>query len=212
MDKAGFLEVRESLTWELLDGGASDAFAVADHQIAHIYVNNPRRLSAVKALLEATPGVERVLDEGGKKSEHIDHERAGDLIAIAEKNCWFSYYYWLDEQKAPDFAPTVDIHRKPGFDPAEMFFNPRLRVPAFRVLRRLLQKKLGFRMLMDVVSTNGDQVAGSHGRRPDDQELSPVVIAPKDLFERKQIRALINSNQTLPMTAVNALIQACFKH
>ncbi len=123
----GLVAVREELGLELLDPGASAAFAVADHQVAHVYVNDPARLGAVRALLEQTPGVERVLDEAGKVAAGIDHERAGDLIAIAAPDAWFTYYYWLDDRRAPDFARTVDIHRKPGYDPVELFLDPAIR-------------------------------------------------------------------------------------
>ncbi len=122
--ETGYLRVRETLDWEMLDPGASDAFAVSDHQIAHVYIKNPQKISTVKALLEKTPGIARVLDHTGKKEFHIDHPRSGELIAIAEAGHWFSYYYWLDDARAPDFAPTVDIHRKPGYDPAELFIDP----------------------------------------------------------------------------------------
>jgi len=175
--QAGFLRVRETLGWELLDAGASDAFAVSDHQVAHVYVKNPRQIKAVKALLEKTPGISRVLDEQGKKELAIDHPRSGELVAIAEPGHWFTYYYWLDDTRAPDFAPTVDIHRKPGYDPAELFIDPALRLPKLRIAERLLQKKLGFRTLVDVIPLNGDQVKGTHGRIFDKPEDGPLLIS-----------------------------------
>ena len=109
---------------DVLDAGESAAFAVADHQIAHVYVNDLSKLNEVRSLLEATPGVERVLDEAEKRQEHLDHPRSGELVAIAAPDAWFTYYYWLDDSRAPDFARTVDIHRKPGYDPAELFLDP----------------------------------------------------------------------------------------
>ncbi|WP_177418690.1 alkaline phosphatase family protein [endosymbiont of Lamellibrachia barhami] len=174
--EAGFLRIQETLGWELLDPGASHAFAVADHQVAHVYLQQPSDLQTVKKLLEKTPGIERVLDAAGKKAFGIDHERAGELVAIAEPGHWFTYYYWLDENKAPDFAPTVDIHRKPGYDPAELFLDPKLRFPKLRITRRLLQKKLGFRTLLDVIPTHADQVQGTHGRLADDPKQGPLLI------------------------------------
>src|SRR5680860_307920 len=143
----GLIAVREELGLELLDAGASKAFAVADHQIAHVYVNDKDRLADVRNLLEKVTGVETILDEEGKAAHGLNHPRAGDLVALAEKDAWFSYYYWLDERKAPDFARTVDIHRKPGFDPVELFVDPAIRWPELKVARRLLRKKLGFRYL-----------------------------------------------------------------
>ena len=158
------LVVREELGLELLDPGASAAFAVADHQVAHVYVNDTSRLHQVRALLEKTPGVERVLDAGGKAALKIDHARAGDLVAIAEPKAWFTYYYWLDDRRAPDFARTVDIHRKPGYDPVELLLDPAIRVPALTVGWKLAKKSLGFRMLMDVIPLDATLVKGSHGR------------------------------------------------
>jgi predicted AlkP superfamily pyrophosphatase or phosphodiesterase len=160
----GLVAVREELGLEVLDPGASAAFVVADHQVAHVYVNDPSRQNHVRALLEATPGVERVLDAGGKAAHRIDHARAGDLVAIAEPKAWFTYYYWLDDRRAPDFARTVDIHRKPGYDPVELLLDPALRVPALSVGWRLAKKSLGLRMLMDVIPLDATLVKGSHGR------------------------------------------------
>ncbi|HBR98173.1 MAG TPA: alkaline phosphatase family protein [Gammaproteobacteria bacterium] len=173
----GYVAVRESLGTELLDPGASSAFAVADHQVAHIYVKQPSDCGAVKELIESTPGVERVLDREDMRVQGLAHPRSGDLIAVAEPRRWFSYYYWLDDRKAPDFAPTVDIHRKPGYDPAELFIDPALRWPKLRVLRRLAQKKLGLRMLMDVIPIHASQVKGSHGRLSADDDEKPVLLS-----------------------------------
>jgi predicted AlkP superfamily pyrophosphatase or phosphodiesterase len=160
----GLVTVREELGLEVLDPGASAAFAVADHQVAHVYVNDPARLHQVRALLEKTPGVERVLDAEGKAAHRMDHARAGDLIAIAEPQAWFTYYYWLDDRRAPDFARTVDIHRKPGYDPVELLLDPAISVPALTVGWKLAKKSLGFRTLMDVIPLDATLVKGSHGR------------------------------------------------
>lgn len=177
--KEGHIAVRQSLTWELLDPGASCAFAVADHQVAHIYINDRSKKEEIKTLIQNTPGVERVLDGSEKAEWGVDHERAGDLIAVAEKNAWFTYYYWLDDSLAPDFAPTVDIHRKPGYDPAEMFVDDKIMFPTLRVIWRLIQKKLGFRIYMDVIPIHAEMVRGSHGRMPEDERMGPVLIGPK---------------------------------
>ncbi len=174
----GLVAVREELGLELLDAGASAAFAVADHQVAHVYVNDPARVGAVRTLLESTPGVERVLDTKGKREYRIDHPRAGDLIAIASPDAWFTYYYWLDDHRAPDFARTVDIHRKPGYDPVELFLDPAIAVPAVTVGWKLARKSLGFRTLLDVIPLDATLVKGSHGRRPGDGDADgPVIIS-----------------------------------
>jgi predicted AlkP superfamily pyrophosphatase or phosphodiesterase len=172
----GWLTIKEELGLELLDAGASKVFAVADHQIAHVYLNDPSVENAVRRLLEKTPGVETVLAGPEKVSACIDHIRAGDLIAVAQPNAWFNYYYWLDDRRAPDFARTVDIHRKPGYDPVELFLDPALPLPKLKIAWRLLQKKLGFRMLMDVIPLDLTLVKGSHGRRPVDKKDWPVII------------------------------------
>ena len=110
----------------------------------------------------------------------VNHHRSGDLIAVSNENAWFTYYYWLEEEYAPDFARTVDIHRKPGYDPVELFLDPKILFPKLRIAARLLQKKLGFRMLMDVVPLNAALVKGSHGCRPQNRADWPVLITRKD--------------------------------
>ncbi len=164
--KQGWLTVKEELGLELLDAGGSRAFAVADHQIAHVYVNDHALLNSVRASLESTPGVAQVWGAEGKRAVGLDHPRTGDLVAVAAPQSWFTYYYWLDDRRAPDFAHTVDIHRKPGYDPAELFFDPTLRAPKLRVAWRLLQKRLGFRMLMDIVPIDAKLV----------RELEEIII------------------------------------
>ncbi len=174
----GLIGVRNELGHELLDAGASTAFAVADHQIAHVYVNDDRRRGEVRQLLESLPGIERVLDANGKREYRIDHDRSGELIAIAEPDAWFTYYYWLDDRRAPDFARTVDIHRKPGYDPVELFLDPAMRMPVMTVGWKLARRTLGFRTLLDVIPLDATLVKGSHGRRtsPGDPD-APVVIS-----------------------------------
>jgi predicted AlkP superfamily pyrophosphatase or phosphodiesterase len=162
----GLIVVRDEMGHEVLDPGASAAFAVADHQIAHIHVNDPSRLNEVRDVIANTPGVERVLDAAGKREWHIDHPRSGELVAIAEPEAWFTYYYWLDESRAPDFAHTVDIHRKPGYDPVELFFDPKLLMPKAKAAWTVLKRKVGFRSMMELISTDASLVRGSHGRPP----------------------------------------------
>jgi len=175
--KAGLIRIREELGRELLDAGACKAFAVADHQIAHIYVSDPALLPQVKAQVEALPGVERVLDEAGKRALGLDHPRSGELVAIAHADSWFTWYYFLDEVRAPDFARTVDIHRKPGYDPVELFLDPALRFPKLRIASRLARKALGMRYLMDVISLDATLVKGSHGRPTDRPDDGPLLIS-----------------------------------
>jgi predicted AlkP superfamily pyrophosphatase or phosphodiesterase len=195
--QAGFLTLREEMGRELLDAGASRAFAVADHQLAHVYVQNAEDVAQVQKLLEETPGVGKVLDASGKALFKIDHDRAGELVVLANPDAWFTYYYWLDDAKAPDFAPTVDIHRKPGYDPAELFINPRIALPKLKLAAKLLQKKLGFRTLMDVIPTNGSLVRGSHGHIPASAGDRPMMVTcsggwlPGDAIEAVAVFDLI---------------------
>jgi predicted AlkP superfamily pyrophosphatase or phosphodiesterase len=173
---AGWLRVRDELGRDQLDAGASDAFAVADHQVAHIYVARPALVDRVAALLRALPGVERVLDEAGKRACGLDHPRSGELVAIARADSWFTYYHFLDDARAPDYARTVDIHRKPGYDPVELFLDPAQPLVKARIAWKLAQKKLGMRYLMDVISLDATLVKGSHGRPTDDADAGPLFI------------------------------------
>ncbi|MEE9337609.1 MAG: alkaline phosphatase family protein, partial [Methylococcaceae bacterium] len=173
----GFMQFRKSATWELLDCGASRAFAVADHQIAHIYIKDTADIPTITQLLESCEDIETVLDTSRMQKMAINHRRSGQLIAVAKKNAWFSYYYWLDESKAPDFARTVDIHRKPGYDPVELFLDPDIKIPNLKVAKRLAQKKMGMRMLMDVIPLDASLVKGSHGRIASSKEEQPLLIS-----------------------------------
>jgi predicted AlkP superfamily pyrophosphatase or phosphodiesterase len=173
----GWLTIKNELGLELLDYGASKVFAVADHQIAHIYLNDRSLKSKVRALLENQPGIQKIFGAKEKIEAGIQHARAGDLIAVAHENSWFTYYYWLDDARAPDFARCVDIHRKPGYDPVELFLDPKIPAVKLKILWRLLQKKLGFRMLMDVIPLDATLVKGSHGARPKNKSDWPVLIS-----------------------------------
>ncbi len=178
--QAGLIQVREEMGREVFDAGASAAFALADHQIAHIYVQPTTPLAQVKALIEGLDGVETVLDEDGKRAHGLDHPRSGELIAVSKADRWFSYYYWLDDDRAPDFARTVDIHRKPGYDPVELFVDPAIRLPTLTIAAKLVKRKLGFRSLLDVISLKDTQlVKGSHGRPTDDTEDGPLLISTR---------------------------------
>jgi len=183
--ESGWVTVKEELGLELLDPGASQAFAVADHQVAHIYVNNKSILKEVRQRIEAINGVHSVLDSESKAELGLQHQRAGDLIAVSNENAWFTYYYWLDAEFAPDFARTVDIHRKPGYDPVELFLDPKLTFPKAKIATRLIQKKLGFRTLMDVIPLEAGLIKGSHGCRPKNRADWPLLISKSDIMSDK---------------------------
>jgi predicted AlkP superfamily pyrophosphatase or phosphodiesterase len=168
--QAGLLTVRPGPFGENLDTFTSQAFAVCDHQIAHIYVNGPEdsasaplRVARIRDVIAGLPGVARVLVGGEREEIQLRHERSGDLVALSQPDGWFAYPFWDDDMQAPDYARTVDIHRKPGYDPCELFFDPHLWWPKGRAFRRLIQKELGFRTLFDVVPLDASLVRGSHG-------------------------------------------------
>lgn len=184
----GWIQVKNELGRETLDAGTSAVFAVADHQVAHIHVNDHSKLAEVKALLEKTPGIEKVLDAQGKKDYHIDHARSGDLVVIADADSWFTYYFWLDDAKAPDYARCVDIHRKPGYDPVELVLDPAIKIPILKIGSKVLKKKLGFRYLMDVIPLDATLVKGAHGRIPESDLDKPLLVADSGILDADRIQ------------------------
>lgn len=183
--EAGLLEVRDGPFGETIETFQSRAFAVCDHQVAHVYVRDPSDWDEVEALLTRMEGVGRVLNREARIRSGLEHPRAGDLILVARADSWFAYPYWLDDKRAPDFARTVDIHRKPGYDPCELFVDPRLKLPMARVAGKLLKKKLGMRYLMDVIPLDPTLVKGSHGILPVDANDGAIVLSgDRALVER----------------------------
>jgi hypothetical protein len=181
---------------EYLDPWTSRAFAVADHQVAHVYVADPGDVPRVRDILAALPGVDQVLDEAGKATYGIDHSRAGELVAVAEPDAWFTYYYWLDDARAPDFARTVEIHRKPGYDPAELFFDPGDPAVKLRAAAALGRRKLGLRATLSVVSLDPSCVRGSHGRLPDTERDGPVLLCSdprhgREIYPATEVKELL---------------------
>jgi predicted AlkP superfamily pyrophosphatase or phosphodiesterase len=174
--KEGLLNIRIERGLELLDPAESKAFSVSDHQIAHIYINDKSKEERIKEILKNTAGVELVLDREEQSKYNIGHERSGDLVVMADKNSWFTYYFWLDDSKAPDYARVVDIHKKPGYDPVEMFMTSKA-----RAAYKLLRKKLGFRYVMDVIPLDATLIKGSHGSISVDKEYYPVIITDEKL-------------------------------
>jgi predicted AlkP superfamily pyrophosphatase or phosphodiesterase len=174
----GWITIKDELGSEMLDCGASKVFAVADHQVAHVYVNDFSLRDEVLEVLQNVDGVEEVRTGGESFGSHVNAkglERAGDFIAVSEENAWFTYYYWMDDAVAPDFARCVDIHRKPGYDPVELFVDPAISNPKLKIGKFLMKKKLGFRSLLDVIPLDATLVKGSHGR-------DNVIDAEKPIF------------------------------
>ncbi|MGP3915628.1 nucleotide pyrophosphatase/phosphodiesterase family protein [Nonomuraea sp. 10N515B] len=190
---AGLLEVYTQAGMEYLDPWASRAFAVADHQLAHVYVRDPADLERTRAVIAELPGVDELLDRTGQAKYGLDHERAGELVAVAEPDAWFTYYYWLSDDRAPDFARLVDIHRKPGYDPAELFMDPSDPFVKVRAGMALARKLLGFRYTMSVIPLDPSPVRGSHGRLPDSPADGPLLLGPfdRDAYESTAVKDLL---------------------
>ncbi len=182
--KHGLLQVRVERGLELLDAGASKAFVVADHQVSHVYINDASVTSQVRNLLGRVPGIELVLDRVAQAKYHIDHARGGDLVLMADAESWFTYYFWMEDAKAPDYARSVDIHRKPGYDPVEMFMTSKL-----RAAYKLLRKKSGLRYVMDVIPLDATLIKGSHGRIGVSSEFCPVIITDQNM-QRNNVSAV----------------------
>ena len=174
--RAGLLHARPGPFGEVFDTFQSRAFAVCDHQLAHVYVDKTEDIPRARDVLASLPGVARALVGDDRAAVGLDHPRAGELILLSDPDAWFAYPFWLDDRAAPDYARTVDIHRKPGYDPCELFVDPAIRLPALRIARRLLAKKLGFRTLFDVVPLDPTLVKGSHGLAAADPLDRPLLI------------------------------------
>jgi predicted AlkP superfamily pyrophosphatase or phosphodiesterase len=176
--KGAFLFARNGPFGEQLETFASMAFAVCDHQVAHVYLNSRREdvRMKVRECIRDEPGVDRILVGEERADIGLDHPRAGDLVVLAKPNAWFAYPFWLDDRQAPDYARTVDIHRKPGYDPCELFFDPKLWWGKGRALSKIALKKLGLRTLVDVIPLDAGLVKGSHGLQVGDPLDRPVFV------------------------------------
>lgn len=163
--REGLLAVREIQGKEYPDFEMSRAFAVADHQIAHVYVKSGD-VERVRRIMEGTEGVGEVWGDDEKRAHRIHHERSGELVAVARPDRWFAYYWWEDPEKAPEFTRTVDIHRKPGYDPLDLFFDPKTRA----------------------ISTDTQLIKGSHGILPQGDSQKACLILGGALPDRLERR------------------------
>jgi predicted AlkP superfamily pyrophosphatase or phosphodiesterase len=192
---AGLLAVRRGPFGDQLDLYGSRAFAVCDHQLAHVYVRDPADLAKARHALAGLPGVARVLAGEERRELHLTHSRAGELILLSDPDAWFAYPFWADDRHAPDYARAVAIHHKPGFDPCELFWDSPVALAKLRAARRLLQKKLGFRTIFDVVPLDAAVVRGSHGLAAADPLDRPLLVGHGP-----------NPGRSVPMTAVRDLL------
>jgi len=168
---AGLVSFRRDVSGETLDHGASRAFAVPDHQIAHVYVREASDVQPAMQALSGAPGVAQVLAGTQRATIGLDHPRAGDIVLLAKPDRWFAHDWWTKEADAPDYQRTVDIHRKPGYDPRELFMTSPLRAAT-----KLAARKLGFRALLDVIPLDAGLVRGSHGLLPATPDDGPILI------------------------------------
>jgi len=198
----GWLQLKEEFGLETLDCGGSQAFALTDHQVAHIYLpqSTPSLRQKVRNCLESIDGVDRVVEGKDREQVGLNHERSGDLIAFAKEDAWFAYYFWEDDELAPEFARCIDIHRKYGYDPTELFINPKISFPSLIAAQKLLAKKLGFRIHMDLIPLDADLVCGSHGVEPKSELDWPVIFGPS-----------VRTNASLNSTDINQIIRNFFE-
>ena len=194
------IAIRTEQKLELLDAGASQIFAVSDHQAAHIYIKDKSKIPQYKKFFESITDIDKILNQSDQEKLQIHHERSGDLLLISKNDHWFTYYHWLDDKKAPDFARTVDIHRKPGYDPCELFLDPKIKFPKLKIIFRLFQKKiLNQAALLDVIPLDANLVKGSHGNTDVPDEFKPLIIAPNtvelsnDSIDNTKIKDIILS-------------------
>jgi predicted AlkP superfamily pyrophosphatase or phosphodiesterase len=205
--RAGLLRVYTQAGMEYLDPWTSRAFAVADHQIAHVYVKDPRDLEVTRAALQIS-GIAELLDEEGKQAAGLAHERSGELVALAERDAWFTYHYWLDDARKPDFARGVEIHRKPGYDPNELFFDPDDKLAKLKAGLTLARKKAGLRYAMQVVPLDSRFVKGTHGLLPESALDAPVLLCSEREPARDRIAATAVRDLLLDLAAVPASARA----
>ncbi|MCQ2001117.1 alkaline phosphatase family protein [Arthrobacter zhaoxinii] len=203
--REGLLEVYVQDGKEQLDTWASRAFAVADHQVAHVYVQDAGDVARTADILRATRGIDEVLDRHAQARYGLDHERSGELVVIAEPGAWFTYYFWLDDARAPEYARGVDIHRKPGYDPGELFFDPADKLAKAKAGLNLLRKKAGLRYAMSTVPLNPAHVRGTHGRLPGSRNSTPVVISSEDRLP-PFVEELMRGGKPIPAAAVKSLV------
>jgi predicted AlkP superfamily pyrophosphatase or phosphodiesterase len=194
--QAGLIGVRNGPFGEQWDPYNSRAFAVCDHQLAHVSVANPSDIPRVKELLVGLPGVDKLYEGAEREAIGLQHSRSGELVLLSKPDAWFAYPFWLNDDEAPDYARAVAIHHKPGYDPCELFFDPALKIPKLYAAWKVLRKKLGFRMTMDVVPLDARIVHGSHGLIAADADDAAILVAdgPKPSGER------------IPMTAIRDLV------
>jgi hypothetical protein len=161
--EAGLLSVSQAADGgEVIDFAASKAWALVDHQFSHVFVANADQatIDQVAAIFRSQPGIAEVLVGHERGRYAMDHARSGEVILISAPNSWQAYYYWLDDANAPKFARTVDIHRKPGYDPVELHVD----------------------MATRSIPLDATLIRGSHGAPAVDASQQTVLLASKPVL------------------------------
>lgn len=162
----GLLSVRKIKEKEYIDYENSKAFAMVDHQVTHLYVKAGYE-NLVKTRLNNQDGISIILDKMLQEKFKINHPRSGELILCSQNNSWFNYHWWDEEKHAPDFTFNVDIHRKPGYDPLELFLDYQTKT----------------------ISHNTKFVMGSHGLLSDDADHLPTLITSIPFSQQGPVNA-----------------------
>ncbi|MDR2643391.1 MAG: alkaline phosphatase family protein [Planctomycetaceae bacterium] len=164
----GLLSIEERNGQEYLLPSKSRCFALCDHQFSHIHFNDadPQLMQRVADKFRNESGIDEVLVGDERAKYNLTHRRSGEIILISEPDSWQAYYFWNDDSKVPEYARKVDIHRKPGYDPVELFFD---------------------RETMSV-PLDANLIRGSHGAPARDNSQKTVVLAskPELLADKKQ--------------------------
>lgn len=160
--EAGLLSVRHEPDGEHLDLAASRAWALVDHQYSHVYVadGDEATIKRVVALFHGRPGIAEVLVGEQRGRYALNHARSGEVILVSTPNSWQAYYYWMSDDLAPGFARTVDIHRKPGYDPVELHVD----------------------MATKSIPLDATRVKGSHGAPAVDASQHTVLLASQPIL------------------------------
>jgi len=173
---SGFMSIEAAANGDQIAYGVSRAFAVCDNQVAHVYVANPDDIESVQTLLRGTPGIADVLDREAQASHHIDHPRAGELLAVADTDAWFAFPYWLDEQRAPDFADCIAIFDKGGFDPCELLPRPGVFGKPY-IAMRLAQKLARLAVPFDVINPDATLIRGARNIANDEANGATLITS-----------------------------------
>ena len=196
--EAGLVSFRRDKTGELLDAGASRAFAVPDHQLAHVYCSGPDDVQAAAEALRSAAGVAQVLTGEQIGEAGLDHPRSGEIVIVSDHDRWFAHDWWEKDADAPDYQRTVDIHRKPGYDPRELFLDRTKTLLPVQMAWKLVMRKMGVRNLLDFVPLDTSLVKGSHGALPRTPNDGPVLISDtvhgaRDAFEQTDVKSFLLS-------------------